>query len=79
MIRKLSSWIAAATTIGRRGPYLAPRMPPIGKAKTKAMPIERPWKRPRLVARFSGGEQSATYAWQIGVMHELHPSIRSAR
>ena len=34
------------------------------------MPTESPEKTPRLAARFSGGEQSATYAWHTGDMHE---------
>ena len=34
---------------------------------------------PRFCARREAGEQSATYAWQIGVMQDEHPSMRSAR
>ena len=45
----------------------------------KAPPIERPWNRPRLVAVLAGIEQSTTYAWHTGVMHELQPSMMSAR
>ena len=45
----------------------------------KAMPIERPWKIPRLVARFEAGLQSVTYAWHTGVMHDEQPSMKSAK
>ena len=51
----------------------------MGKARMNAAPTESPWKMPRLCARFDAGVQSATYAWQTGVMHDEQPSMRSAR
>lgn len=44
-----------------------------------APPTLRPENIPRFPANLLGSLTSAMYAWQSGVIHEIHPSTKSAK